>query len=132
MTTLTEFRAAVVEQITAVLPALPLHPVIPEDVAEVPCSVVGLPSMAPGANTAIADLALDVYVVGRRVDAGGVEDELLGWSDSLIGALGGASRVVSSQGVQIHIVDSQPRVVTIAGKQYLSMVHTVTASTVTC
>ncbi len=129
---LVSFRAAVVDAVETILPDLPLHPVVPGDVAELPCAVVGMPSFDPGQADAIADLELEVFLIGRRVDVDGVEPELLGWADQLIDAFGGTRRVVSSQGVQIHLVDASPRVVDIAGLSYLAMVSTVTASVVTC
>lgn len=132
MTILTDFRAAVVEQVTTVLPDLPLHPIVPDNVAELPCAVVSLPSFDPGPNEAVADLTLELFLIGRRIEVGDTEPELLDWTDQLIDALGGTRRVVSSNGVQIHLIDSSPRVVDIGGMQYLSMVSTVTASAVTC
>lgn len=130
MAFLSTFRAAVVDVVTAHVPALPLHASLPDDVAEVPCAVVGLPSWQPG-DPSVTEIELDLWLVGRRQGAGDPEPELIGWAEQLIDAFGG-TRNVASAGVLVHMVDGASRIIDIAGHRTLAYQMTITASAVEC
>lgn len=84
-----EFRQAVHADLYDKL-ATPLWDEIPDDIAELPCVVVGRPGGQESTATPVVwDLALTVWVIGRRQQAGGSEAELLALLDDVFVAFGG-------------------------------------------
>jgi hypothetical protein len=72
---------------------------IPEDVAELPCIIVGLPELRPESET-VFDARCDVYVVSDRTQGPGVEADLVDWADAVFVALGGAHGVNTGNDVE--------------------------------
>jgi hypothetical protein len=67
---------------------LPLHHFVPDDVAELPCIVLGPPSLADG-EPGTFDLTCEVYVCGRRIGDADSQHELDQYADQIITILGG-------------------------------------------
>lgn len=91
-----------------------IWPHVPEDVTALPCLVVGYPESSPARETAVFDRTLTVYVLGRRVDAGDPEGELVVLTDSTFAALGG-SNGVKQDGQHLTPTNVTHRTVSVAG-----------------
>lgn len=128
--TLGEFRQAALSAITSSL-SIPTHGTLPGDVAELPCSVVGLPSWRPD-TPGVLELELDLWIIARRQDAGGTEAELLEWAHELLELFGGARETVTVAGVSMHMESGASRVIDIAGQRALAYQTTLIASAITC
>lgn len=124
------FRAAVIAHLDATI-SKAVHQDIPDDVAELPCVVVGLATVGEGANASILDLQATVYAVGRRQSAGSRDQELDELADEVLAAFGD-SRAVVVDGTTYHILGAAGRTVDIAGLSYPAYTLTVEASVVTC
>lgn len=127
-----EFRQEVILTLSQTMPEAPLWPEIPEDVAEVPCIVVGRSGGRESAQAVVFDLDLIVWVIGRRQKAGGAEDELDLLTDQVFDALGGTKGTKSPNGTVIAATRVDPRVVNIAGQECPASAVAVVASAVTC
>lgn len=132
MRLLSDFRAAVGATLAGKLPTpTPLWDAVPDDVAELPCVVIGLPSSRQTSTAVVFDLALDVIVVGRRQDAGDAEEELVALADEVWTVLGG-TRGTKQDSVDVAVRSVDPRVVTIAGLDVSAYVVSVESSAATC
>lgn len=128
---LASFRAAAFEVASGI--GHPTYSRIPDDVAALPAVVVGRPSLGPGDETVISDLSLDVWAIGRRVDAGDPEGELDGLADEILDAFGGTRAVRhSASGFVLEVVDVTGRTVDVGGLTHPAYTLTVETSTVTC
>lgn len=125
-----EFRQAVRELLTDDL-SVGVYDRLPDDVAAVPCAIVGRPDVAEGDEAAIFDLSLDVWLIGNRNDAGDTELELDLLADETLALLGG-TRIVRHDGVDLMATDVTARNVSIAELQYPAYSITVETSTTTC
>lgn len=125
------FRAAVIAHLDATL-TTPVHTSIPDDVAEVPCVVVGLASVDQGNAAAVLDLEATVWAIGRRQSAGGRDVELDELADAILESFGGTRAVTLATGETIHATGAAGRTVEIASKQHPAYTITVETSTVTC
>lgn len=126
-----EFRASVAEHLEATT-SLPTHYEIPDDVAALPCIVVGRVGIGPGAAAAVLDLDLDVFVLGRAQTAGGRDEELDLAADEVLTALGGSRTVNTADGTNLMVVSMAGRTAEAAGKSYPAYVLTVETSAITC
>ena len=127
-----EFRTEVVAVLTAALPDVPLWAVLPDDVNELPCVVVGRPGGRQTSERVVFDLDALVFVVGRRQQAGGSEDELIALADRVFMALGGTRGTKSPGGDVIAVTRVDPRMLTIAGLECPAYTVEVEASATTC
>lgn len=127
-----EFRSEVVATIARELPTCPLWPEIPDDVAEVPCVVVGRSGGRTTAQAVVFDLTLVVYVIGRRQQAGQAEDELSTLADQVFLALGGTRGTKGPNGLAIAVTRLDPRSLVIAGQECPAYTVEVEASATTC
>lgn len=84
---LTEFRAAIRAIVDET--GLPVHKTIPDDVAHLPCVVVGRPSAGPGDSGVVFDVDLDLFVLGRRHNDSTSDDELVADADVVLTTFGG-------------------------------------------
>ena len=126
------FRAEVVATLEGALVGVPQWDILPDDIAELPCIVVGRPA-ARQTNTAVVfDLDLQVFVIGRRQQAGGNEAELVALADSVLRALGGTRGARTPGGGVISVTRADPRILTIAGQECPAYTVEVEASTTTC
>jgi hypothetical protein len=114
-----ELREELAGLIRTGVPALVVHQWFPEDVPELPCAVVGRPTLLPDPDAATAILATTVItVVGRRYTADEAQDELDRMTWSVLGSLNWL-RGTRTADVQRLIVSSvEPDLVSIAGDEY--------------
>jgi hypothetical protein len=127
-----EFRAEVHDTLAASLNGTPLWDVLPDDVNELPCVVVGRPSGHQTKQAVVFDLDLQVFVVGRRQQAGASEDELTALADTVFAALGGTRGIRAPAGLSIAVTRVDPRLLTIAGNECPAYAVEVEASDTTC
>jgi len=127
-----EFRTEVVGSLQAALPDVPLWAIIPDDVAELPCIVVGRPGGRPGRERVVIDLTLQVFVLGRRQQAGGNEDELIALVDRVFVALGGTRGTKSPGGEVIAVARVDARTLSVAGIDVPAYSVEAEASAATC
>jgi hypothetical protein len=129
---LATFRAEVVAVLAVALPDVAQWDEIPDDIAEVPCLVVGRPGARQTSTAVVFDLDLSVYVIGRRQRAGGAEDELTDWADKVLAALGGTRGARGPSGLTVAVVRIDPRQLSIAGQECPAYAVQVEASATTC
>jgi hypothetical protein len=100
---------------------LPCHHFLPDDVAELPCVVVGPPSAEPGDVRTSWDIDTDVFVLGRRYGDEDSQHELDQYARELANILFGAN---------LNVQSIQPRLVTVAGQDIPGYVATVRQATI--
>lgn len=131
---LTDFRAAVFDYLNAPTALGPLAPVwdhMPDDPAEIPCIVVGRPLATPTATAVVFDMALELYVIGRRQQAGGNEAELTALADRVWLAFNG-TRGTKHVGLNLAVRSVIPQEQQIAGNNYPAYLLSVESSIATC
>lgn len=106
---------------------VPTRQFVPDDVAELPCCVIGSPSGSSSVQPAIIDLSVDVFLIGRRHSDDDSYDELQTLADQLIAVLGG-TRGRRAFGVERF----EPRTMSVAGADVYAYVITVETQAVTC
>lgn len=126
------FRAEVAALLTEQLPDVALWDEIPDDIAELPCVVVGRPGGRQTATAVVFDLTLSIFVVGRRQQAGGSEVELVELADAVFNALGATRGAKSPGGIVIGVTRVDPRLLSIAGQECPAYTVEVEASATTC
>jgi hypothetical protein len=110
---------------------------IPDDPAELPCVVVGLPELNPESET-VFDARVDVYVLSSRTGGPGTEEELVTLTDVVLGAFGGSRGVQTGHDIEagevgLLAVDSaRPTRLEVGGKQYAAYALTVATSLTSC
>jgi hypothetical protein len=67
---------------------LPVYGFLPDDVAHLPCYVVGRPSISESGTAAVMTVTMDVIVLGRRVGDEDAQAELDGYGDEAFDVLG--------------------------------------------
>ena len=133
MNLLAEFRQQVVDLINSKLPTpVAVWDRLPDDVAELPCVVVGLPGATDTSVAVVYDLSLDVFAIGRRQGAGDSEGELVALADDLWTLLGGTRGIQTTTADVIDVTRIDPRVITIAGLDCSTYVITARLSAATC
>lgn len=103
---------------------------IPDDVAQLPAIVVGRPSVDEGVQGTF-DLALEIYVVGRRLETADRDPEIDNIADEILSAFGG-THAVTRNGQYLHLSAVDSRIVDIAGLAYPAYTCTVETSAATC
>lgn len=116
-----------------------VYPEIPDDPAELPCVVIGLPRLSPSTDSDIVfDVRVDVYVIGSRSGGPGTEVELVELTDVVFGAFGGSRGVNTGSDTDagqvgvIAVDEARPTRLEIAGKQYPAYTLTVATDLMTC
>ncbi len=116
-----------------------VYPEIPDDPAELPCVVIGLPRLSPSSDSEIVfDVRLPVYVIGSRSGGPGCETELVELTDVVFGAFGGSRGVNTGSDTDagqvgvIAVDDADPTRLEISGKQYPAYTLTVATDLQTC
>lgn len=127
---LDEFHAAVYSLIDS-LTDIGVWDHIPDDVNEVPCVVVGNPQARESNNRVVFLCSIEVFVIGRRQQAGGNSAELRGLVDWLWSAFNG-TRAKKSSGYVLTIRNLVPRVLSIAGLDCPAYSVTVDSELATC
>lgn len=111
--------------------SIPVYRYLPDDVAHLPCHVVGRPALREGLTPAVGTLELTVNLVGRRLNDDDAQAELDALADELVAALGG-TRNVQVDGSYLRATSVDPATVTVAGQEYPCYLLTVNTETVTC
>jgi hypothetical protein len=104
---------------------------LPDDVAHLPCLVVGRPSIRESFTSGVMGVELDVTLLGRRISDEDSQAELDAYADQLFDVLGG-TRNVSIDGAFYRCTLFVPGTVLVAGLEYPAYIATVTTETVTC
>lgn len=125
-----EFRRAVTE-LLARTSSVPVIGYLPDDVAELPCLVVGRPSIQETATPALMRLSLDVSLLGRRVSDNDSQAELDALADQMFTNLGG-TRNVKRNDLIMRCTLILPATVIVAGSEYPAYLATVTTDAMTC
>lgn len=121
---ISDYRSAVFDFLAAQadLADLTPHRYLPDDVNEVPALVVGRPSFFPTRDANVAAIDVPLYVVGRRLNDDGAQEELDAWADRV---LVHAHRRIP--GVQVATgVRATPETVQVAGQDFPAYLITLT------
>ena len=111
--------------------SIPVYRYLPDDVAHLPCHVVGRPALRPGSQPAVGTLELSITLCGRRVSDDDSQAELDALADELVAAVGG-TRSVLLDGQHIVSIGVEPVTVFVAGTEIPAYQATVTTETLTC
>jgi hypothetical protein len=124
-----EFRRAVFDALGST--SVPVYGFLPDDVAHLPCHVVGRPLLRESGTAAVLTLELGVTLLGRRVSDQDAQEQLDALADELVKALGGTrSREVN--GLHLRMTALDPGTATVAGVDIPAYVATVDTETLTC
>ncbi len=124
------FRSAV-RGLLGTQSVVPVVEFVPDDVANVPCVVVGRPDVRAGDAPTLFDLDLDLWVIGNRNVVGGTGDQLDEMTDEILATFGG-TRSTSFGGVPLQATSVSARTVDIANFTYPCYTITVETTTHTC
>lgn len=125
------FRSAVADLVAA--GTLPVFATVPDDVAHVPCVVVGRARGTQGEAAVNETLSVELYVIARRQKADdplAIDGELDADCDATY-ALLGATRGTHHNSWVLSVVAREPAVVEVAGLAYDAYSLTVSANHVT-
>ena len=111
--------------------SIPVFRYLPDDVAHLPCHVVGRVGLRPAGTPAVGVLELTVNLVGRRISDDDAQAELDALADELIAALGGTRQVVVDGGA-LWATGVDPGTVVVAGQEFPAYLATVNTETLTC
>jgi hypothetical protein len=109
----------------------PLYTFLPDDVAHLPCLVVGRPSIRESGTSGVMTTTLDVSLLGRRISDEDSQQELDALADQLFEALGG-TRNMRSGAIQLRCTVLLPATVLVAGQEMPGYIATVSAEIVSC
>jgi hypothetical protein len=125
-----EFRRAVYDALGS--SSIPVYLWPPDDVAHLPCHVVGRPAVREsGLSAGLATLELGVTLLGRRIGDDDAQAELDALADELMKVLGG-TRNREINGLHLRCVAMDPGTVTVAALEIPAYVATVNSETLTC
>ena len=124
-----EFRRAVLDALGAT--SVPVYGYLPDDVAHLPCHVVGRPAIRESGRPALLTLELGVTLLGRRVSDRDAQEELDALADELVKALGG-TRSRELDGLHLRMTALDPGTATVAGVDIPAYVATVDTEALTC
>lgn len=123
-----ETRAALAAHLraTASLAGVTVLDVMPDDINDVPCIVIGRPSLAPSREAQVDQMETTCFVVGRRLNDAGAQPELDALADAvLIAAFSRIDGIPSRGAVEVR---ADPQTVSIGGMEH--PVYLVTLTTV--
>lgn len=127
------FRQAVYNLIALDLKAVAVWHTVPDDIAELPCVVVGRPAATESPETKMAfDMSLEVFVLARRQQAGDYEKELLTLADEVWTVLGGTKGHRDVDGYPLTLRALLPRILTVASNEIIAYAIEVQSSEITC
>jgi hypothetical protein len=129
---LADFHAAVVDLIDGNTDT-PVWDHVPDDIAEVPCFVVGHPQARETTTRVVFRVSVDVFVIGRRQTAGEPQSEVMALTDWLWTLFNG-TRAVKSRNLEWVLTVRQllPRVLSIAGLDCPAYAVTIDSEAATC
>lgn len=125
-----KFRDAARDLVSSV--PLPLHDRLPDDLAQLPCLVLGRVDVDDSSTAAVAELSLDVWLIGRRTGVDDPYGELDTLADDLLDALGGWRGASASNAQQLIATSVRARTLDVAQQSYPAYSITVEASATTC
>lgn len=125
------FRQAVITLLTAGSP-VPVYGYLPDDVAELPCHVVGRPTGRETGTPAVVRMTLDVTLLGRRISDEDSQKQLDTLADDLLALLGGTRNVTVGDNNRMHWTEVTPATVMVAGLEMPAYVTSIVMDTVTC
>jgi hypothetical protein len=106
---------------------------IPDDIAELPCIVIGRPAATPSPDPGVFEMVAEVFVIARRQQAGDYEKELLDLVDNLWQLLGGTTgSELGGTPYNISLRGLVPRILTVAGNEIIAYAVGVVTSESTC
>jgi hypothetical protein len=105
---------------------------IPDDLAELPCVVIGRPAATPSSDAGVFELVAEVFVIARRQQAGDYEKELLDLTDETWTLLGGTTGAPTMNGYNLSLRAIAPRILTVAGNEVIAYAIGVVSSESTC
>lgn len=111
---------------------LPTYGFLPDDVAHLPCLVVGRVSMRESNIAAVMRMSLDVTLLGRRIADEDAQRELDVYLDELFAVLGGTRGVKVNDADHIACRIIVPAQVAVAGETYPAYIATVTMDALSC
>ena len=124
-----EFRRAVYDALGST--SVPVYWWLPDDVAHLPCHVVGRPSVRESVTPGVATLELPVTLLGRRVADEDAQAQLDALGDELLKVLGGSkNRQVNGLFLRCTVLD--PATAFVAGVEIPAYVATVDSEDLTC
>ncbi len=125
-----EFRDAV-RGLLETQSVVPVVEFVPDDVANVPCVIVGRPDVSEGDTATLFDLDLDLWVIGNRNVVGGTGRQLDEMADAILATFGG-TRSTSFNGVPLQATSVSARTVDIAKYTYPCYNITIETTTHNC
>jgi hypothetical protein len=113
-----ETRSSIAEHLrtTPSLAGVTVLDQMPDDLNDVPCLVVGRPSIAPGRESQVDEVETVVFVVGRRLSDSGAQPELDALADAVYAAA--FARIVGLPGIGSIEVRADPNTTAIAGVEH--------------
>jgi hypothetical protein len=110
---------------------LPTYGYLPDDVAHLPCHVIGRPSMREFDTKGVMTLTLDVTLLGRRISDEDSQMELDVLADQLFIALGG-TRSVKVDDSHLRCELMLPGTVIVAGLECPAYIASVSQEAMSC
>lgn len=112
--------------------SLPVYGFLPDDVAHLPCYVVGRPNIVESGTSAVMTVVMDVLVLGRRVADEDAQAELDGYGDEAFNILGGTRGTKIADGQLLACRRVTPATVNVAGLEIACYSLSVDTDILTC
>jgi hypothetical protein len=111
--------------------SVPVYRYLPDDVAHLPCIVVGRPTIREASQPAVMTLTLDVTLLGRRISDEDSQAELDALGDQLFEMFGGTRGLKVDDG-HLHCTNLRPGTVAVAGQEMPAYIVTVSQDAISC
>ena len=111
--------------------AVPTYGYLPDDVAHLPCYVVGRPTIIESATPAVMTLTLDVTLLGRRINDQDSQAELDALADQLFDVLGGTRNVRVADN-HVRCTQLLPATVFVANSECPAYIASVSQDAISC
>lgn len=125
------FRQAVVTLLRS-QELVPVYGYLPDDVAHLPCHVVGRPTVRESGTPAVMTMTLDVSLLGRRISDEDSQMELDTLADQLFVLLGGTRNVTVANNNRMHCTGLLPATVMVAGNEMPAYIASVAMDALSC
>lgn len=111
--------------------AVPVYGYLPDDVAHLPCHVVGRPTITESGTPALMTLSLDISLLGRRIADEDSQAELDAYADQLFDLLGG-TRSIRTGDIHLRCTGLLPATVFVAGNEMPAYIASVSMDALSC
>lgn len=111
--------------------SVPTYGFLPDDVAHLPCHVVGRPTIIESGTPAMMTLTLDVTLLGRRINDQDSQAELDALADQMFDLLGGTRNVKVPDG-HVRCTQLLPATVFVAGNECPAYIASVSQDAISC